>query len=74
MSQTVKGEFCQKTLWEPYKWPAQQAVEERCSLAAFDHGYAYGPMINYDGALLADNPIFDVPVANQSDTAQHGCW
>ena len=69
-----KGEFCQKTLWEPYKWPAQQAVEERCSLAAFDHGYAYGPMINYDGALLADNPIFDVPVANQSDTAQHGCW
>lgn len=52
---------CIKILRSGMKWEAQTRLqfESSCSKAArFDQGYGYGPMINWDGDMILDNPKF----------------
>jgi hypothetical protein len=55
------GDFgCQQTLRGPFKWQAQSDLVQRsCSKEPkFSYGYEYGPLINWDGDIILDNPRF----------------
>ena len=52
--------YCPDILYErPWKWRAQSELEGSCSKSPhFNLGYKYGPMINWDGNIILDNPRF----------------
>ena len=51
---------CQHTLRGPNKWSAQSRIQDIYNLKLFEHNskHEYGPMINWDGDLILDNPRF----------------
>lgn len=51
---------CQQILRGPFKWQAQSdLVQKSCTTAPnFNYGYKFGPMINWDGDIILDNPKF----------------
>ena len=56
----AKNFDCQDTLRGPMKWSAQSRIQDICNLKLFEHNskHEYGPMINWDGDLILDNPRF----------------
>jgi hypothetical protein len=60
ISPVAGGGVCQETLRGPFKWQTQSDLVQRsCSKAPrFNYGYTYGPMINWDGDIILDNPRF----------------
>lgn len=55
------GSFdCQLIMRGPFKWQAQSdLVQKSCStFPGFNHGHKYGPMMNWDGDIILDNPKF----------------